>query len=160
MGSSSSTENATNNYESNETNTRTSESGFQDSGGVMALAGDGNRTNIEILDAGAIGNSFDFAKESQAMLGENFESTLGLAEITNDRSYDFAEDNNSRAYDFAARSMDAVEQTNDRALKSQGVLSNAFANANNSEKTLGASNLMMPALFLGAAFVLIKTLKG
>lgn len=63
---------------SQSTTTETNNASLQNTSGFAA--GSVKATNLEVLDAGAIQSSFDFAKETQAGFGETFESVLGIVE--------------------------------------------------------------------------------
>lgn len=159
-GGNSSSSNTTNNYETNLTTSIDKDNAFQDSGGVLALGGDNNYANIEILDAGAINSAFDFANESQSFWGENFNSVLGTLENTSDSSYDFAENVVSDSFDYTTEALLKVGEANTNSVVAQRNLITAFADKNNSEKTFGLSSLLLPALFVGGGLFMVKILKG
>lgn len=81
MGGSSKSENVTQN--------KSSQSAINDNEGIAVSQVEGN-VSIDVLDEGAINNSFEFAKETQAFLGETFSSVLGLIEKQQDDIVDVA----------------------------------------------------------------------
>lgn len=81
-------------------------SGGASEGATNLVASDSN-VNFEVLDAGAIESSFEFAKESQAFLGQNMASVLGLVDKSIDAQGDII---NAQASANANETMSGIKE--------------------------------------------------
>lgn len=125
--------------------------------GALNVA-DVNRSSIVFAptDHEIIREGFDFAKESQALFGENFNSVTGLIERRGE-SQDFL------VTDLFGRALGSIDRVNDKSLASQRVVADAL-NLREAQTQTGGVAAFLPVItggiLIGGVVMLARVLKG